>query len=79
MDNLSSHKVAGVKEAIAATGATLLYLSPYSTDLNPSKSFSPKAAVRTTDALWEEIGQVLTSLSPTECDNYFASSGYVNI
>jgi len=85
VDNLSSHKVAGVKEAIAAAGATLLYLPPYSPDLNPIeklfaklKALLRKAALRTTDALWEEIGQMLTSLSHTECDNYFASSGYVN-
>lgn len=85
VDNLSSHKVAGVKEAIAAAGATLLYLPPYSPDLNPIeklfaklKALLRKAAVRTTDALWEEIGQLLIRLSPTECNNYFASSGYVN-
>jgi hypothetical protein len=35
MDNLPVHKVAGVQEAIEAVGATLLYLPPYSPDLNP--------------------------------------------
>lgn len=83
-DNLPSHKVAGIREAIEKTGATLRYLPPYSPDLNPiEKMFSKlkallrKAAPRTTDALWSEIGQLLNAFSPTECANYFASSGYV--
>jgi transposase len=83
-DNLSSHKVAGVQEAITAVGASLLYLPPYSPDLNPIeklfaklKALLRKAAARTTDALWDEFGQLLVSFSPTECANYFASSGYV--
>ena len=82
-DNLSSHKVAGVKEAIEATGATLCYLPPYSPDLNPiEKMFSKlkallrKAAHRTVDALWGEIGKLLDTFSPEECSNYFMSSGY---
>ena len=84
LDNLSSHKVAGVKEAITAAQATLLYLPPYSPDLNPIEKFFAKlkallrqAATRTIDTLWEQIGQVLNTLSPTECAHYFASSGYV--
>ena len=84
LDNLSSHKVAGVKQAIAAAGATLLYLPPYSPDLNPiEKLFAKlkvwlrKAAKRSVEALWNEIGELLNSISSTECANYFASSGYV--
>ena len=84
-DNLSSHKVAGVRDAIEATGATLRYLPPYSPDLNPiEKLFSKlktllrKAAHRTVDALWTEIGNLLATFSPDECQNYFASSGYVH-
>ena len=84
LDNLSSHKVAGVKEAITAAQATLLYLPPYSPDLNPIEKFFAKlkallrqAATRTIDTLWEQIGQVLNTLSSTECAHYFASSGYV--
>jgi len=83
LDNLSSHKVEGVQQAIAAAGATVLYLPPYSPDLNPiEKLFSKlktllrKAATRTTDALWDEFGQVLVSFSPRECANYFAAAGY---
>lgn len=83
-DNLPSHKVAGVKEAVEATGATLRYLPPYSPDLNPiEKMFSKlkallrKAAKRTVSELWNEIGTLLGAFSPSECRNYFASSGYV--
>ncbi len=82
-DNLSSHKVFGVREAIEKMGATLCYLPPYSPDLNPiEKMFSKlkallrKAAHRTVDALWDEIGKLLDTFSPEECSNYFRSSGY---
>ena len=84
LDNLSSHKVAGVREAITAAGATLHYLPPYSPDLNPiEKLFAKlrallrKAAPRTIETLWQQIAQLLDSLSPTECTHYCASSGYV--
>jgi transposase len=83
-DNLSSHKVAGVREAIEAVGATIRYLPPYSPDLNPiEKLFSKlkallrKAAKRTVQALWDEIGNLLDEFSAAECSNYFKSSGYV--
>ena len=83
-DNLSSHKVAGVQEAITAAGASLLYLPPYSPDLNPIeklfaklKALLRKSAIRTTNALWDKFGQLLVSFSPQECAHYFASSGYV--
>lgn len=82
-DNLPSHKVAGVREALEVAGATLRYLPPYSPDLNPiEKLFSKlktllrKAAKRSVDALWNEIGQLLQRVSPEECTNYFQSSGY---
>jgi len=84
-DNLSSHKVAGVKEAIEAVGAQIRYLPPYSPDLNPiEKMFSKlkallrKAATRTVDALWTTIGALLDAFSAAECRNYFSSSGYVS-
>jgi transposase len=83
-DNLSSHKVKGVKQAIEATGATLRFLPPYSPDFNPiEKMFSKlkallrKAAKRTVADLWVEIGEILNTFSPTECKNYFLSAGYV--
>lgn len=85
LDNLGSHKVSGVQEAILEAGAALLYLPPYSPDLNPIEKFFSKlkallrkAATRTVDALWNEIGALLGTLSPTECANYFASCQYVN-
>ena len=83
MDNLGSHKGADVRKAIEATGATLLYLPPYSPDFNPiEKAFSKlkallrKAAERTVDGLWNKIGELLQAFTPRECENFFASAGY---
>lgn len=83
MDNLSSHKVAGVRQAIEAVEAEVLYLPPYSPDLNPIEQVFAKlktllrsVAARTVDALWEAIGKLLDSFSPQECSNYLANSGY---
>ena len=83
LDNLAAHKIAGVAEAIRAVGASLLYLPPYSPDLNPIellfaklKALLRKAATRTRDALWTEIGRLLEYFPPTECQNYIAHSGY---
>jgi len=83
MDNLGSHKGAGVRAAIEAAGAALLYLPPYSPDFNPiEKAFSKlkaklrKAAARTVDALWQVIGEVIDMFTPNECANYFTSAGY---
>jgi transposase len=85
VDNLISHKVSGVEEAIRATGATLLYLPPYSPDFNPIEKFFSKlkallrkAAKRSIDALWKEIADLLNAVTPSECSNFFASCGYVN-
>ncbi len=85
LDNLSSRKVAGVEAAITVTGATVLYLPPYSPDLNPIEKFFSKlkallrkAAKRDIDALWKEIGELLNAVSPSECTNFFASCGYVS-
>jgi transposase len=83
MDNLPAHKVAGVRDAIEAAGATLLYLPPYSPDFNPIelafsklKAILRKAAARTIHDLWETIAQNLDGFSPTDCRNYFAAAGY---
>ena len=83
MDNLASHKVAGVAEAIAAAGATVRYLPPYSPDLNPIeqlfakiKTLLRKAAARTRDALWLAVKLALQRVSSQECANYFANAGY---
>lgn len=84
LDNLSSHKVAGVREAVEATGASLLYLPPYSPDLNPIeqvfaklKELLRKAAARTVSTLWDAIGSILDRFTPQECQNYLANAGYV--
>ncbi len=83
MDNLGAHKVAGVAEAIRAAGATVLYLPPYSPDLNPIEQAFAKlkallrdAAARTKEALWTTIGQLLGRFTTAECRNYLANSGY---
>ena len=84
MDNLGSHKVAGVREAIEARGASLIYLPPYSPDLNPIeqafaklKALLRKIAARTVPALWDALGDILTCFTPQECANYLANAGYV--
>jgi len=83
MDNLAVHKVAGVRAAIEAKGATVRYLPPYSPDLNPIeqlfaklKALLRKAAERSIEALWQTIGRLLDRFSPEECHNYFANAGY---
>jgi transposase len=83
MDNLASHKVAGIRQAIEAAGAELRYLPAYSPDLNPIeqlfaklKAHLRKAATRTIDALIAAIAHALTTFKPAECANYLANSGY---
>jgi transposase len=85
MDNLAAHKVAGVRDAIEATGASVMPLPAYSPDLNPiEQAFAKlkaglrKAGARTRDALWNAIGRLLDSFSPGECSNYLANSGYAS-
>ena len=83
MDNLSAHKMAGVRLAIEAAGANLLYLPPYSPDFNPiEKAFSKlkaslrAAAQRRLDGLWDAIKLAIERFTPSECANYFAAAGY---
>jgi transposase len=83
LDNLAAHKVAGVREAIQAAGASLLYLPPYSPDLNPIeqlfsklKALLRKAAARTKEALWTAIGELLDAFPESECQNYIRNCGY---
>ena len=83
MDNLSSHKGAGVRKRIETAGAELLFLPPYSPDLNPIemafsklKALLRKAAERTVDSLWKAIANILETFKPQECKNYFAATGY---
>jgi transposase len=83
MENLGSHKRPGIREAIEAAGASLLYLPPYSPDFNPIenafaklKAMLRKAAERTIDGLWSAIGRIIDTFNPTECANYFAAAGH---
>jgi transposase len=83
LDNLAAHKVEGVRQAIAAAGASVLYLPPYSPDLNPIeqlfaklKALLRKAAARTKEALWRAIGHILATVPPSECANYLDHCGY---
>jgi len=83
MDNLGSHKGAGVREAIEAAGASLLYLPPYSPDFNPIenafaklKAMLRKASERTVEGLWSAIGRIIDTFTPAECANYFTAAGY---
>jgi transposase len=83
MDNLSSHKIAGVRKAIEATGAGLLYLPGYSPDLNPIEQAFAKLkamlrakALRTMDALWNSLGSLVACFTPGECANFLRHAGY---
>ncbi|WP_414646153.1 IS630 family transposase [Bradyrhizobium sp. 2S1] len=83
MDNLPAHKVHGVREAIRAVGASLLYLPPYSPDFNPIeiafsklKALLRAAAARTMPDLWQAIANALKRFSPEECQNYLVAAGY---
>lgn len=83
MDNLPAHKVAGVREAIEAADATLLYLPPYSPDFNPIenafaklKAHIRKAAARTVQALEKAVASALSTFEPSQCANFFVHAGY---
>ena len=83
LDNLRAHKSPVAEKAPAASGAWILFLPPYSPDLNPIemafakfKALLRKRAVRTIDALWEAIGDICDLFSPAECRNYFKAAGY---
>ena len=83
MDNLQSHKVVGVRQAIAAAGASVVYLPPYSPDFNPIeqvfakvKAILRKKAERTVEGLWSLLGLVLDEFPAEECLHYFCHCGY---
>ena len=92
MDNLRTHKVEGVREAIEAVGAKVRYLPAYSPDLNPParggaqsigemafaklKAALRKGAKRTVDTLIKLIGRLVKTFAPDECANYFRHAGY---
>ena len=83
MDNLPAHRPPDVRAAIEAAGATLVYLPPYSPDLNPIenafskiKAILRKQAARTIPALWHAIADALPTFTPEEAQNYFKAAGY---
>jgi transposase len=85
MDNLGSHKGHAVRCAIRSAGAKLLFLPPYSPDLNPIeqvfaklKTLLRKANERSVETVWRRIGTLLDAFSPTECANYLTNSGYAS-
>lgn len=83
MDNLGSHKVADIRQAIEAKGASVSYLPPYSPDFHPIeqvfaklKTLLRRAAARTRESLWHTIGRLLDRFSPQECASYIHHCGY---
>lgn len=86
IDNLGSHKGKAVRAAIRATGAHLLFLPPYSPDLNPIeqmfaklKALLRKAQERTVENVWKRIGALLAEFPARECANYFKNAGYASM
>ena len=86
MDNLGSHKGKAVRRAIRAAGAKLLFLPPYSPDLNPIeqvfsklKTLMRKAAERTVEDTWRRVGKLLDQFTAQECANYISNAGYASI
>ena len=85
LDNLGSHKGLAVRRAIRAAGAHLLFLPPYSPDLNPIemvfaklKTLLRKADERSIAAVWHRIGDLLHRFSAAECANYLRHAGYAS-
>lgn len=85
LDNLPGHKGEEAAELVEACGARLMFLPPYSPDLNPIemlfsklKSLLRKAERRTKDALWQTIGQLIEAFTPDECANYIRHAGYAS-
>ncbi len=83
MDNLTSHKVVGIREAIEQAKAEVVFLPPYSPDLNPIETvfskfkwFVRSQSRRTVEALWNLCGQVVQRFQETECRNHFKHCGY---
>jgi transposase len=83
LDNLAAHKSPRAEALIRAAGAWVLFLPPYSPDLNPIEMAFAKlkanlraTAARSIDDLWRAIGNICRMFSPEECSNYFGAAGY---
>ena len=86
LDNLGSHKGKAARAAVRAKGAKMIFLPPYSPDLNPIeqvfaklKHMMRKAQPRDVEATWRKVGQLLHLFSPQECANYLVNSGYGSV
>jgi transposase len=86
LDNLGSHKSAGVRRPIRAAGARVLFLPPFSPDLNSIEQVFAKlkhrmreAVERTVEDTWRRIGALMSTFSPKECANYLKNSGYAAV
>ena len=86
LDNLGSHKSRAVRAAIRTAGAHLLFLPPYSPDLNPIeqvfaklKHLLRKAGARTIETVTDAIGRLLDAFDPQECANYLTNAAYASI
>jgi transposase len=85
LDNLSSHKSEKAKAIIEKAGAWVLFLPPYSPDLNPIemafaklKAHLRRIGARTIDDLWRAIGNICDLYDQDECWNYFKAAGYAS-
>jgi transposase len=86
LDNLAAHKSKAAEKAIKARGAWILFLPPYSPDLNPIEMAFAKLkahlrarAVRTIDALWQEIGHICDLFEPAECQTNFTAAWWSSV
>jgi transposase len=86
LDNLGSHKGKAARAAVRARGAHLIFLPPYSPDLNPIeqmfaklKHLMRKAQPRTVEATWRRAGELLDAFTPQECANYLRNAGYGSV
>jgi transposase len=86
LDNLGSHKGQAARRIVRQAGAHMLFLPPYSPDLNPIEQLFAKlkhlmrmAEPRTVEATWRKVGQILDLFSPAECANYLKNSGYAAV
>lgn len=86
LDNLGSHKGKAARRAIRQAGAHMLFLPPYSPDLNPIEQLFAKlkhwmrdAEARTVEATWRKLGDLLHLVSPNECANYLTNAGYAAV
>jgi transposase len=86
LDNLGSHKGKAARAAVRARGAHLIFLPPYSPDLNPIeqvfaklKHLMRKAQPRNVEATWRKAGQIIDLFAPQECANYLRNSGYGSV